>query len=224
VQAVKILLQHGASYITPSYAEITSLLHMACQIGCASIVDVLLNSGINSDRPDIDYTNLDKRTPLHVASIKDHVACVEVLLKNGANINALDLNQMTPLHYACANGYKSVMHALLKKVEQIQDKSKLSPKESITCADINARNKYGCTPLFFAIEFAHEDMVMALIENGADPNISNINGESPLMLAIRKKQTAIAKFLLQNCAVSTAPFPNSAILLQLLNQNCSIKL
>ncbi|GIX74655.1 hypothetical protein CEXT_141601 [Caerostris extrusa] len=35
---------------------------------------------------------------------KNKVDCAEILLKYGANINALNQNRRTPLHYSCFNG------------------------------------------------------------------------------------------------------------------------
>lgn len=39
-------------------------------------------------------------TALHYAALNGHANLVKLLLKNGANVNAVDRNNMTPLHYA----------------------------------------------------------------------------------------------------------------------------
>ena len=50
-------------------------------------------------------TDARGETPLHLAAAKGHVPVVELLIKNGANVNAKDADGGTPLHSAAANGY-----------------------------------------------------------------------------------------------------------------------
>ena len=49
--------------------------------------------------------------------------------------------------------------------------------------DINARNRYGMTALMKAAFFGHEPMVRALLEHGADPNITRNDRFTALALA-----------------------------------------
>lgn len=37
---------------------------------------------------------------MHLASKNNHLNCVKILVKNGANINAKDITGAIPLHYA----------------------------------------------------------------------------------------------------------------------------
>ncbi|CAF4884612.1 unnamed protein product, partial [Rotaria socialis] len=51
---------------------------------------------------DVDATTPKGWTPIHIASIRGHDACVQSLLNNNANINTRDRRNQTCLHMACA--------------------------------------------------------------------------------------------------------------------------
>ena len=46
------------------------------------------------------FVSNDQRTPLHIASCSGFVKIAELLIKSGANINALDKYQLTPIDLA----------------------------------------------------------------------------------------------------------------------------
>ena len=51
-------------------------------------------------------------------------------------------------------------------------------------ADVNAKDDAGWTPIYYALQNNHRDVVETLIENGADLNVTDPNGQSPLSLAV----------------------------------------
>jgi ankyrin repeat protein len=48
---------------------------------------------------------------------------------------------------------------------------------------VNAKKNDGWTPLHHAIQFERENIVSILLENGADPTITNKDGKTPLQIA-----------------------------------------
>ncbi|KAF4528776.1 hypothetical protein B566_EDAN017253 [Ephemera danica] len=75
-------------------------------------------------------------TALHVAARKDHLSLVELMLRANHEpelTGARDLNGDTALHLAAGRGHVEVVRQL------------------VACADINARNKKGLTPLHVAL-------------------------------------------------------------------------
>lgn len=105
----------------------------------------------------------------------------------------IDLNQRnkygnTPLHVACNSIY-----AINVEIVKLLLKYPL---------DINSRGLDDVTPLMYAIMKRDITVVNILIENGADVNIPNKYGKTPLMVAadMFKDDDTIIKLLLDNGA------------------------
>ena len=65
-----------------------------------------------------------------------------------------------------------------------------------TSADVNAKNKYGWTPLMLAANFGNTETVQALLAKGAEVNAKANNGGTALMAAARQGHTEIVEALL----------------------------
>lgn len=122
----------------------------------------------------------------------DHKDVIELLLKNGADVNVKNNEQWTPLHAASYFGYLDVVQLLLDRR-----------------ADVNAKNNYGNGPIHLAsdagklnfrtkrncffqkikyslkFEFAGFDKVVEkLISHKADVNLTNNQGWNALIWAV----------------------------------------
>ena len=109
----------------------------------------------------------------------------ELLLDNGAAVNARNANGDTPLILALeANNHKIVLQ-LIKKG-----------------ADIDAVNKRGITPLMAAARAGHASMVKLLLDNNADPDMISkpYNSKTALMYAVSENHIDVVKVLLQYSA------------------------
>tara|TARA_Y100001968_G_scaffold181491_1_gene166189 strand:- start:125 stop:628 length:504 start_codon:yes stop_codon:yes gene_type:complete len=93
-------------------------------------------------------------TPLHNAarSKSSDKKIVELLIANGAHVNAGDILRRTPLHMATLMGHKELAELLITKG-----------------ADINVRNSYGETPLDWAIEHKQTETANLLRKHGGKP-------------------------------------------------------
>ncbi|NDD98907.1 ankyrin repeat domain-containing protein, partial [bacterium] len=49
-------------------------------------------------------------------------------------------------------------------------------------AQVDEKDSHGMTPLMHAVERNKKDVVRLLLENGADPNLKNYQGRSPINL------------------------------------------
>lgn len=123
------------------------------------------------------------RTPLYWAARADHIEVCEVLLANGADINAATPDGWTPLHTA-------VYNRKTKAVELLVEKG----------ADVNVKNRDGETPLHWAARRGKKNLVEPLLAKGADVNARDNNGKTPLDWALDEDNEDIAEILRQHSA------------------------
>lgn len=109
-------------------------------------------------------------TLLHVAAKGDNVECAKYLLSTGFKPGVKDNNLNQSLHIAADQGKLEMAKLLVEKG-----------------ADVNAKNRFGITPLHKAIdgnmnilEGADYEVAEFLISKGADVNAKDNNGQSVL--------------------------------------------
>ncbi len=171
-------------------------LHIACRIGIAEMVRSLLLAGADKDaRNDQGYTPLfitaqhghvaaaqalldagadvcircPCSSALHVAAGKGHVDFLKMLVKNGADVHALDRCQSTALHHAAWNNRAAATEALVK-----------------AGVDMEAQNCKGSTPLHSAAYDLCCDSACALLKHGAVVDSKDEDGSTPLQCAALK--------------------------------------
>ncbi len=182
-------------------------LHYAAQNGRRDVVEFLLDSGAQVNRP-----NIAGETALHYAVGLESPDVVNLLLARGADVKAKTDAGMTPLRGATAWGRLGAMRALLDKGADARETTPsgqtllhmsalIGPPEAIGLlvtrgADMNAAAKNGDTPLLVACTAGNQATAAALIEHGADPNKRGGSGREPLTSAVRSGQSALVKRLL----------------------------
>jgi ankyrin repeat protein len=102
----------------------------------------------------------------------------------------------TPLHLAAINGNIDSIAPILDKVRSI-DEIEDDPFERL---DIDARDRFGDTPLMLAIRHGNIGAFNFYLSHGANVNISDFNGKTPLKLAIQKQRKEMVRLLLENGA------------------------
>ncbi|KAM6963017.1 CARD- and ANK-domain containing inflammasome adapter protein [Aplochiton taeniatus] len=85
-------------------------LHYAAANGHAKVAAALLSSLKNKG---VDERNVWRKTALHGAAERGHGSMVELLLRTGAKINAMDNSRDTPLHCAARTGHQEVVRRLM---------------------------------------------------------------------------------------------------------------
>jgi len=160
-----------------------------------------------------------KYTPLNVAVHKGLITLVELLLQNGANINASSTNLDHPLFICSQAGNAELVDLLLKKGANVNQTNKLGSTALVTAsqrghfnivqllvkagADVNKENKAHYTPLYVSAQFGHLDTVQFLLENKAEVNKPNEDGKTPLFSAAEEGNLEVVKLLLKNGADAT---------------------
>jgi len=175
-----LLLQKGAALTINSgnerYGD-TALMKAAGK-GNIEIVKMLVDNGAK-----VNLKNNMDETPLMRAV--EHPEIVQYLISKGANVNAVSYDG--DMAYTLA-----VQKAELYKIPGYQKSAELLKKHK---NNINARNKDGKTPLIAA--FTKPDKLKMLIKQGADVNLPDLNGRTPLMTDVYPVQHESIKILLE---------------------------
>lgn len=108
------------------------------------------------------------------------VSAVRAAIRDGGDPCSADRDGFTPLHFAAQEGHGAVARALLEHG-----------------ADLEARNKYGGTPLWVALMNVRDgegDVVRVLLQAGASPDAKNATGISPRDLVSRVANYDLGRF------------------------------
>ncbi|XP_071955785.1 uncharacterized protein [Antedon mediterranea] len=142
-------------------------------------------------------------TPLHHASLNGHVAVVITLLRYEAAPNIGDAKGSRPLHLASWNGHLEIVRLLISRGDK---------------ATVNMQNNDHDTSLHFAAQYGHTDVVSLLLENNADPVITNKRAETPIHLAAQYGRLEAVQQLLR-CQSLLDRIPPTHSLLHLAARN-----
>ena len=145
----------------------------------SSEIDILYKNYPDFEKSLINF-NYEGDNPLCIASYKENLDLIKLLLNQGWNPNYFDSNMNNALIIACAEGHKHIVKFLL--TQHIH---------------INFQNKKGFSALHFAVNDCNHRIVKLLIENGADVNSIDNDRNSPLSIAAYKGDFQSTKLLLE---------------------------
>uniref|UniRef100_A0A671QFJ9 Histone-lysine N-methyltransferase EHMT2-like n=1 Tax=Sinocyclocheilus anshuiensis TaxID=1608454 RepID=A0A671QFJ9_9TELE len=147
-QRVLLMLMEG---IDPSYQSDSQnrrcALHAAAQRGLLEVCYLLIQAGAKVDAQDKTL-----RTPLLEAIVNNHVEVVKYLIQSGACVYHAEEDGSTGLHHAAKRGNLEVLMLLLSTGQ----------------VDLNVQDSGGWTPIIWAAEHRHIDVIRALLNRGAD--------------------------------------------------------
>ncbi|MHC4905690.1 MAG: ankyrin repeat domain-containing protein [Planctomycetota bacterium] len=162
----------------------------------------------------------NRRTSLHYAAYHGYLEAVMYLLSKDVDVNVQDAEGMTPLCFSVAAGNIEITKKLLDAGARLDvtDNLGLSPLNWAITQEETVAGKYelirilidkgapingtekSYPPVFSAIGAQSDKALEILIQNGADVNILNSTGETPLMQAIRSENIEGFRILLENGA------------------------
>ncbi|XP_017842823.2 E3 ubiquitin-protein ligase mind-bomb [Drosophila busckii] len=196
---IEILAKAGADLNARNKRRQTSL-HIAVNKGHLNVVKTLLTLNCH---PSLQDSEGD--TPLHDAISKEHDEMLSLLLDFGADITLNNNNGFNALHHAALKGNPSAMKILLTKTNRpwIVEEKKDDGYTALHLAALNnhveiaellvhmgkanmdRQNVNLQTALHLAVERQHVQIVKLLVQDGADLNIPDKDGDTPLHEALR---------------------------------------
>lgn len=164
------LLQRGFDPDSPNLKGQPALI-LAMQKSSDKVVDVL----VNWPKTNLSIQNLQGETPLMLAAIQNKRTLAAQLIANGADVNKAG---WTPLHYAASKGHVEMMRLLIENH-----------------AYLDAESPNGTTPLMMAAHYGSPMATKLLLEEGADPRVTNQLGLSALDFATKAKQADAVMYI-----------------------------
>ncbi|MEQ1763572.1 MAG: ankyrin repeat domain-containing protein [Pyrinomonadaceae bacterium] len=153
---VRVLMRSRINVRDKSYDGM-SPLHAAVQNGNVEIARFLLERGAK-----VNIRDYEKRTPTMMMDDDASVEMVQLLISYGSKLKLVDKEKNNALHHLAENGVEpEIIRYLIS-----------------SGIDINAVNKEGRTPLMLAAANSQNEIVTALLENGANASSTTRDGKS----------------------------------------------
>jgi ankyrin repeat protein len=114
-----------------------------------------------------------------MAALKQkHSEVAQILIRQGAEVNAAEINGATPLFITAALNYQGIVKTLIEKG-----------------ADVNAKDNFGMDPLFLAPDKGHLEVAKILFEN--NPDLYNLDAGRTALEAARYRGSPYIVDLIQ---------------------------
>jgi ankyrin repeat protein len=214
LKIASVLAFAAMAWIAPATAGENMLereLHASASKGDATAVRDLLAKGAS-----IDARDDNGRTALLLATHANQIGSAKVLIDAGADVNAKDAINDSPYLYAGARGHLEILRMTLSHGADLKSTNRYGGTALIPAAerghvetvrtlieagvDVDHVNKLNWTALLEAIVLGdggprHVAIVKLLVDAGADINLADGDGVTPLQNARKHGFTEIEKVL-----------------------------
>lgn len=220
-EIVKLLQLGGNPNYFHQRDENRNALHVACEKGDLSLVQLLVDNGADVDAKVLPSHNI----PLHIAVIAQSEEIVAYLIEKGSSVNAANGYGNTPLHEAARLSHPGLLRFLMSKGADINaanhrgstplhhlcygpshssssSSSSSSSMNQLEClrrlldagALVDAKDRDGVTPLHVCAQNGFIDGAQRLLHAGADARAKDNTGRSAMDIAGFHRQSAFTKW------------------------------
>ncbi|XP_053467815.1 transient receptor potential cation channel subfamily A member 1b isoform X2 [Ictalurus furcatus] len=182
-EVIKLCIAKGAK-VDQQQCDKSTALHFACTQGATEAVQAMLLPYERTIDEIINIRDAANQTPLHRATLFDHVELAKYLVSKGADIDCVDCKGFTPLLLATSSSaWKTVSFLLSKGADfRIKDKTgrnflhlvifqpkglKNLPEDILQNKDVwelmSDEDFAGCTPLHYACKLGIHDSVKNML-------------------------------------------------------------
>jgi ankyrin repeat protein len=196
--------------VNPLMASETDL-HQAAARNDAVLIETLLKQGAR-----VDARDGSERTALLVATEANAIEAARALIAAGANVNAKDNIQDSPYLYAAAEGRLEILRLALKAGADLKSVNRYGGTGLIPAAHhghpaivrellttdiaIDHVNRLGWTALLETIILSdggptHREILKLLVDAGANVNLADRDGVTPLAHAEQRGYAEMARIL-----------------------------
>ncbi|KLU88296.1 hypothetical protein MAPG_07283 [Magnaporthiopsis poae ATCC 64411] len=209
VSMTRLLLGNGARVNAKNDLGKTAL-HWAVREGREEVAKVLIEAGA-----DVKVADKNNFTPLHSASLVGLEGIARLLLANGARVDVKDVDGWTPLHCAVLRKHDTVVDLLMAQnndgpqivtqmTELLQDGALQAMWDDT--AQAKSEGSTVVSGLRYAAATRDAEMVLALLENGADIDaMDDVGAWTALTVAARLCHLGVMELLLQNGVAVNKP-------------------
>lgn len=176
-ECADLLLQAGAHTDSTNNTKHTPLF-LAVAGKSVICMQLLIKGNVNGLSADVNYCDINGKTPLHIAAAIGFMAGVRLLLAANAKVDAQDNEHSTPLHLAATHGHIDVIRELIRYK-----------------ANINLEDELGNTALITTIMNDHDECSLLLLSEGANTKKTS-TGVSAVECALLKSNTTILSALI----------------------------
>jgi serine/threonine-protein phosphatase 6 regulatory ankyrin repeat subunit B len=194
VAEVQRLLAAGADVsLANSYGA--TAMGLAAEVADTEILQLLLAAGA-----DVDSPNADGQTALLAVARTGNVEAGRLLLEHGADVNAREQwGGQSALMWASARRHPEMMELLIAHGADVDARSIFRNYQRHVTAEGRPKNldSGGFTPLLYAARENCTACVDVLLTHGADIDLPDPDGVSPLQVAIMNANWDLAKKLIE---------------------------
>ena len=178
LEIVEYLINAGAFLSTQDNSGNSTLI-LASEQGYAKLVALLLTNPMQ-----VNSENKLGLSALHLATKNGHTKIVELLIQHRADIDSTMPNGLPPIFEAVSRGYTAILNLFLAKGADVNDTVPATQTSLLSIASALGKTS----------------TVQLLLEKGADPNLANKLGITPIFLSISKQHIDITKLLIAHKA------------------------